>query len=78
MRVKKQPGRPRIYESEAHRKRIERARAREEGCKVLYVTLPLEYKILLDRFCEEHNLTQLGAICYLLDLHYNFSEPTSN
>ena len=32
--------------------------------------LPLEYRELLRRFCEESHLTLSGAICYLLDLHY--------
>jgi len=74
---KKRPGRPRIHESEAARKRAERARAKILGCRVLHVTLPEEYKALLDRFCAENKMSQVEGLCYLLDLHYNFSDTTS-
>ena len=71
-------GRPRIYDSDAERKRAERARAKVEGYKEVHLSLPEEYKILLDRFCSENTMSQVEAICYLLDLHYNFSDSIPN
>ena len=70
-------GRPRIHDSEAARKREERARAKALGCKVVLVSLPEEYKTLLDKFCTENKMSQADALCYLLDLYYNFSDSTT-
>jgi hypothetical protein len=75
---KRRPGRPRLYTSEAERKRVERARAKVIGCKVVVLSLPGEYKILLDRFCAENNMSKVEGVCYLLDLHYDFSDPTTH
>jgi len=75
--AKKGPGRPRIYDDNAARKRAERARAKMAGCKaILLSSVPEEYKTLFENFCAEHNLSQVEAFCYLLDLHYDFSDST--
>ena len=69
-------GRPRIYETDAERKRVERARAKAVGCKDIHLSLPEDYKILLDRFCADNKMSQVEALCYLLDLYYDFSDST--
>ena len=69
-------GRPRIHESEAARKRAERASAKALGCKIVHVALPEEYKTLLDKFCTENKMSKVDAICYLLDLHYDSLDST--
>ena len=74
---KSRRGRPRIYESDAERKRVERARAKVAGCKDIHLSLPEDYKILLDRLCTENKMCQVDALCYLLDLYYNFSDSSS-
>ena len=74
---KGRPGRPRKYESAAEKKRMERTRIKAAGCKEVRLSVPEEYKVLLDRFCAENNMSQVEALCYLLDLHYDFSDPTS-
>ena len=74
---KGRPGRPRVHDSEAARKRTERARAKAIGCKVVHVSLPEEYKTLLDIFCTENKMSQVEALCYLLDLYYDFSDSTT-
>ena len=77
MCAKKGPGRPRIYASNAVRKRAERARAKAAGCKaILLSSVPEEYKTLFENFCTNNKMTQVEGFCYLLDLFYNFSEPT--
>ena len=76
--AKKRPGRPRIYDSSAARKRAERKRAKEAGCKaILLSSVPEEYKALFDKFCAEHKMPQVEGFCYLLDLVYNFSDSQS-
>ena len=74
---KGRPGRPKLYESAAEKKRMERARIKAAGCKEVRISVPEEYKTLLDRFCAENNMSQVEALCYLLDLHYDFSDSTS-
>ena len=77
MCAKKGPGRPRIYDNTAARKRAERARAKAAGCRaILLSSVPEEYKILFDRFCTEHKLSQVEGFCYLLDLFHDFSDST--
>ena len=71
------PGRPKIHDSDAARKRAERSRLKAAGCKDINVSLPGEYKILFNKFCDEHNMTQVDAICYLLDLYDRDSKPES-
>ena len=71
---KRRPGRPAIYDSAAAKKRAERARIKAAGCKDVRVSISEEYKTLFDRFCAENKMTQAEALCYLLDLHYDFPE----
>lgn len=71
---KGRPGRPRIYESAAEKKRAERARIKAAGCRELRISLPGEYKALLERFCGDNNMSQVEGLCYLLDLYYDFSD----
>ena len=70
-------GRPRIYESAAEKKRAERTRIKAAGCKEVRLSVPEEYKTLFDKFCEESKMSQVEALCYLLDLHYDFSDSTT-
>ena len=74
---KSRPGRPRIYDCDAARKRAERARAKAEGFKEVHLSLPEEYKTLFDKFCAENKMSQVEALCYLLDLNYDFSDSTT-
>jgi len=71
---KRRPGRPRIYESAAEKKRMERERIKAAGCKEVRLSVPEEYKILFDRFCSENKMSQVEALCYLMDLQYGFSD----
>ena len=71
---KSRPGRPRIYGSLAERRRAERARAKIAGCKDVRVSLPGEYKTALDTFRAENKMSLPEAICYLLDLHFDFPD----
>jgi hypothetical protein len=73
--VKKGPGRPRIYDDCATRKRAERARAKMAGCKaILLSSVPEEYKAIFNNFCEANKLSQVEGFCYLLDLYHDFSD----
>ena len=74
---KRRPGRPKIYESAAARKREERARIKAAGCREMRISVPEEYKTLFDRFCAENKMSQVGALCYLLDLHYDFPDSST-
>jgi hypothetical protein len=73
--AKKGPGRPRIYENCAARKRAERTRAKMAGCKaILLSSVPEEYKTMFNSFCAANKLSQVEGFCYLLDLYHNFSD----
>ena len=73
---KSRRGRPRIYDSDAAKKRAFRARAIQAGCKEIHVALPEEYKTLFGHFCAENKMSQAEAFCYLLDLHFDFPDST--
>lgn len=65
-------GRPRIYASEKEKLKAYRESKKRGGSVRMGCYLPLEYKKLLLRFCEENNMTLGNAICYLLDIQYNW------
>ena len=68
-------GRPRIYDSIAAKKKSARERLKEAGCKEIRLSVPEEYKKLFDIFSARNNMSQTNAFCYLLDLHFDFSDP---
>jgi len=70
------PGRRKIYESPAAKKRAERARIKAAGCREIRISVQDECKDLFIRFCSENNMSQAEALFYLLELHYGFSEST--
>lgn len=65
-------GRPRIYASEKEKHKVYRESKKQGGAVYLGCYLPLEYKELLKRFSQENNMTICNAICYLLDVHYDW------
>ena len=69
---KGRPGRPRLYESAAEKKRAERARVKAAGCKEVRLSVPEECKALFDKFCAENRMRQVDALQYLLELHYGY------
>lgn len=65
-------GRPRIYASEKEKHKAYRESKKQGGAVYLGCYLPLEYKELLKRFSLENNMTLGNAVCYLLDVHYDW------
>ena len=63
-------GRPRLYDSVSEKMKAYRDSKKLGGAVALNCYLPVEYRDLLRKFCEESHLTLGDAICYLLDLHY--------
>ena len=70
MSLKNGPGRPKIHNSDAERKRKKRRLIKEEGYKDIHLSLPGEYKKMFKYFCAEKELSYLEGICKLLDMHY--------
>ena len=68
---KGRPGRPRVYESAAEKKRAERARIKAAGYREMRLSVPEDYKTLFEKFCADNKMSQVEGLCYLLDLHYD-------
>jgi len=45
---------------------------------IFQAAVPEDYKALFDEFCADNKMSQVDALCYLLDLYYDFSDPTPN
>ena len=63
-------GRPRRYASDNEKMKAYRESKKAGGAVRVGCYLPLEYKVLLKKLCQESNCTMSEAICYLIDIHY--------
>ena len=63
-------GRPRLYASDKEKMKAYREGKKRNGAVRVGFYLPLEYKELFTRFCQENNMTMCDAVCHFLDLEY--------
>ena len=70
-------GRPRRYASDSDKLKAYRESKKLGGAVRVGCYLPLEYRDLLKKFCQETGYTMSEAICFFLDRFYD-KEPADN
>ena len=63
-------GRPRRYTSDKEKMKAYRDLKKHGGAVRVGCYLPVEYRDLLKKFCQETNYTMSEALCFLLDCYY--------
>ena len=64
-------GRPRRYASDNEKLKAYRDAKKAGGAVRVGCYLPLEYKDLLKKFCQETGYSMSEAICFLIESYYN-------
>ena len=63
-------GRPRLYASDSEKIKEYRDAKKAGGAVRVGCYLPLEYRDLLRKFCQETTYSMSEAICFFLDSYY--------